>query len=173
METILFGDPFYNHIIHYLNPTTLYNLCKSCKSYRNNINKQYFEIATVKEIRKRLRHTEDEKEMLCELKGIISGSFIVDCVLKERFSYSSDEHDDLIWQEYTSIDHFFPKETDINIIGRQYMKKMPLNKFFMSYCSYYLEMYPGIFRSIWKFIILFGDSTGYFIDNCIDFDFQV
>ena len=85
MEFILFGDPFYNHIITCLNPVNLYNLCQTCKSYRNTITKTYFEKATIVEIKKRLENKYDKSN-----GGYISGDFIIQCILGEQWSGNID-----------------------------------------------------------------------------------
>ena len=74
MEQILFGDLFYNHIVNYLNPATLYNLCQTTKSYRKNITKPHFEIATIREIKKRLRRINKGNYKVCDCEGIIAVS---------------------------------------------------------------------------------------------------
>ena len=93
MESVLFSDPFLNHISTYLNPTTLYNLCKTCKQFRIIITKSHFEKASILVIRKRLLDIyETEAKLLHWLNklqsggGVIAGDAILFCILDEKKS---------------------------------------------------------------------------------------
>lgn len=93
MDEVIFGDPFFYHIIHYFSPKDLYNLIQTCKFYREFITFNYFEQQIIVEINRRLYEIFGDdlsgfKKMLKETKSVISGSFIIQCALEEYWENS-------------------------------------------------------------------------------------
>lgn len=92
MENVLMGDPFYSNIIKYLNAIDLYKLTKVCTHYRNTM-ENYIEKNIIEEINKRLYEIfgadlPEFKKVLCDTNSVISGSFILQCILGEHWDNS-------------------------------------------------------------------------------------
>lgn len=161
MEIVLFSDPFYNHIIDHLNPVDLYNLCQTCKYYRSSIKKHYFEKATIKEMRRRmvlLFYTSENRMNECltncnKIGGVITGSFIIQCVLGE---YWNDQ-----------IDHYFPNSAKLNskIEKFRLYENNPFSEF---YSKYYVV--PNKSSISLKLVVLNSDNVHNFIENTFDFN---
>ena len=106
MEEVLFGDPS-NHIIAYLTPLNLYNLCKTCKQFRIKLKKSHFEKATIRNIRKKLYDlflTKDKLDgFLNSIKGgIINGNFIVGSI-SGNYAMSLTTYISKVYDECTTI----------------------------------------------------------------------
>ena len=128
MEQTLFGDPFYNHIINYLNPTTLYNLCQTCKQYRLTINKPYFERSTIAIMRSKLYEiygTQSKvNHVLNNLKeGVITGYCIVQLILNENIR-------NLLWCYYPNTSEFDDEYDGIKDCGNDSIYRPILFRFF-------------------------------------------
>uniref|UniRef100_A0A6C0CB15 Uncharacterized protein n=1 Tax=viral metagenome TaxID=1070528 RepID=A0A6C0CB15_9ZZZZ len=90
MEIILFGDIF-DDILPMLIPIDLYNLVQTCKIYQQKIKMSHIKLTTINEINRRLFEMfEDDfdsfKKAMRESDATISGSFIVQCILGEKWS---------------------------------------------------------------------------------------
>lgn len=93
-ELVLKGDPFNYHIIQNLDILTLYNLRLTCKHYLNitiSLIKQKIISEMEDRLRKVLGHTYNEfMDIFKEAKAVISGSFIIQCVLNEYWDSDID-----------------------------------------------------------------------------------
>jgi len=154
MEEVLFGDPFQNHESNYLTPVDLYNLCQTCKQYKKTITKQYFEKATIKEIRRRLLYLYKTKTNLYNFltnlkKGVISGSFIIECIL--------DNYCD-------EIDCYYPNTVHFN----KEVSRFKMNDYFSKY--YLDQIVLSSFDTTMRHMILKTNNVHLFIDSEFDFD---
>src|SRR5437762_2808080 len=90
---VLYGDPFKEEIVKYLDPKDLYNI--------KYVSKDFYGIITFKMIKdtinlciyQRLQkilgdHTDKFLELLSENSGVISGSFLLQCILNETYTES-------------------------------------------------------------------------------------
>lgn len=121
---VLFGDPFYHHIINYLIPIDLYHLASTCKRYQNGIKMKQIKSCTINEINRRLsemfmdKHEfESFQNLMLETKSVISGSFIIQCVIGELWEGSDVDI-------YTPFDRF----SDVN--SNKYGKLLVNNTFY-------------------------------------------
>jgi hypothetical protein len=89
MNRMFFGDTF-TEIERYLFPVDLYKLSLLCKSYNKMINKNVIENSMVTEIKHRMRlnlgdNHDEFIELLKPMEPVIVGSFITQCVLREKW----------------------------------------------------------------------------------------
>src|ERR1700722_4295200 len=91
MKQVLYGDPFNYVIIKYLYPIDLYNLCLTNKKF-NMMLKNKIKKSIISEIENRLKNILDNflefQEFLNKSSSIISGSFIIQCILGEYWNNS-------------------------------------------------------------------------------------
>ena len=92
-DIVLFGDVFWNNIINYLSPTDLHNLVQTCKFYEQNINMKHVKNNTITQLNKKLFDVFGDKlskfkTILQNLKGIISGSCVLQSILGENWKES-------------------------------------------------------------------------------------
>ena len=81
---VLTGDTFWENIINHLSQLDLYNLSQTCKYYNDKLN---LKTNVIKEINSRLLELFGDdydtfKNILKKTKGVISGSFIIQSILK-------------------------------------------------------------------------------------------
>jgi len=162
MEIVLLSDPFNNHIIHYLTPVNLYNLCQTCKQYRLLLTKDKFERATITEIKRRYvnHHYTSQKSLnnglfvMKKMKSIISGSFIIQCILGEYWSESS-------------IDIYLG---NITLSNKKDQYLIPNSR--SAFCDHYKECLniPTTGKQSIKYINLNTSDVNNFIDNIFDFN---
>uniref|UniRef100_A0A6C0C6K8 Uncharacterized protein n=1 Tax=viral metagenome TaxID=1070528 RepID=A0A6C0C6K8_9ZZZZ len=93
MEVILFGDVFDHIIIPFLVPIDLYNLVQTCRKYQKKIKMSHIKKSTIREMNRRLyrifgRDLDGFKSALKNSNGIISGSFVLQCILGEKWDNS-------------------------------------------------------------------------------------
>lgn len=84
---VLAGDPFYYNIINYLNSDDIYNLLQTCKHYKSNITSSEIKRQTLKEINQRFtdlfgNQTQEFKKIMKELECVLTGSFVLQSILK-------------------------------------------------------------------------------------------
>lgn len=114
MEDVLYGDPFRYHISKYLQPKDLYNIKCTNKAYNEIINKKIIMSSIKTIIFQRLTEyfgdlTTHFINLLQENNGIISGSFLVQCILNEYWDdtniniYIPDKKGS---EEFTAIENF-------------------------------------------------------------------
>ena len=159
MESVLFGDPFSNHIATYLNPTNLYNLCKTCKYYRFILTKPYFKKSTIAVIKKRLLHLYNTPEKVNHFltvlfkDGVINGKFIIQCILG-RYEY------DPIWC-------YYPETFKFNQELAQFRK--PHNS------GQIIDYAEGsiFFTPVIKFAIMRHNNIHRYIDSTCYFPFEI
>jgi len=92
METLPI-DVFDNVFIKYLCPMDLYNLAQTCKYCQKLITFKNIQVSTHYEVTERLREIFDEdwepvREIMIKSKAVISGSFLLQCILGERWDGS-------------------------------------------------------------------------------------
>jgi hypothetical protein len=108
METILFGDIFCL-VKEYLIPIDLFHLVNTCKKYRKIITLEDIKRNTINEMYKRLRDIfrndyEDFMYVLRKNNAVISGSFIIQCMLGE---YWQDSYIDIfVHKKYNMSDDY-------------------------------------------------------------------
>ena len=90
---VFYGDPFKEEIVKYLDPKDLYNIRYVSKNFCNIITFKMIKDTIKNNIYQRLRrilgdHTDKFLELLTENSGVISGSFILQCILNETYSES-------------------------------------------------------------------------------------
>lgn len=114
MENVLYGDPLTYHISTYLLPKDLYNIKYVNKTFYQFINTKMITRSINKEIYKRLltyfgQYTDHFLELLYENNGIISGSFILQCILGVYWAKSDIDiyiPDGKKSEEFTSVENF-------------------------------------------------------------------
>lgn len=85
-----------NHTAHqFLSAKDLYTLSKTCKTFENLINDKTINDSIISKINSRLERlfgdkTKEFKDLLCETKAVISGSFIIQCILGEEWNSDID-----------------------------------------------------------------------------------
>lgn len=89
-EIILYGDPFWCQIIKYLSVKDLYNLSKVNKYYRTKITDDVYKKNIMKCINDRLKELfennyDDFKRLLDDYGVMLSGSFIIQCILDVKW----------------------------------------------------------------------------------------
>lgn len=86
------GEIVQKHIYGELYPADIYNLSKTSKDYQQYVTLQHFKNRVIKRINKKLLkifgpRLSEFKDILQETRAVISGSFIIRCLLKDkRFS---------------------------------------------------------------------------------------
>jgi hypothetical protein len=125
MEQVMFGDPFYNHIIPNISAADIHNLVQTCKKYKNSVTRRHIETSIINSINNRLRKIfedkfEDFKNVLKKTGSVISGSFIIQCILDEYYDDSD-------------VDIFVPIKENITINRTNFLGcKSEVNDFLYS-----------------------------------------
>jgi len=93
MDIILFGDVFDNILMRLLIPIDLYNLVQTCKQYQKKIKMSHIKKSTIQEINRRSygifgNDLNNFKDMMRQSNAIISGSFVLQCILGEYWAGS-------------------------------------------------------------------------------------
>jgi hypothetical protein len=101
---VLTGDVFYHGIAKNMSMKDLYSLSRTCNYYYNNIINVYIKNKVLTEIDRRLKnvfgfHLDKFKQILHNINGVITGSFILQCILNVE------------WND-TDIDIFVPVDGD-------------------------------------------------------------
>ena len=108
---VLTGDCFYHGIIEYIDNPEFAELIKSCSHYRKNIT-NYIKTKTKLRINKRLHdifedRTEQFKQIIEETGAIISGSFVLQCILNEKWKGDIDIYTSINKNDYKNSDNKF------------------------------------------------------------------
>jgi len=83
---VLAGDPFYYNIIDYLKSDDIYNLLQTCQYYKKSLTLSLLKKQTMKEMNNRFHElfgnlTPEFKKIIKELECVVTGSFILQCIL--------------------------------------------------------------------------------------------
>lgn len=94
-DLVMHGDPFWNYIIKYLSPLDMFNLTEVDSFYENNISENFYLESIILCINKRLKQLFDNNyddviKLLDEHQAVISGSFIIQCILNENWNTDID-----------------------------------------------------------------------------------
>jgi len=170
MEYILFDDLFYYQIINNLNCVDLYQLCQVCKQYRNTITKKHFIKATIIEIRRRLPLKSINE--VASKKGVVSGSFIIQCILNIVWQSNPGFYTDYFnkhneYEREIFINYYFSNNIEIDPHRALYCR--PISSSIDEQFIDLVETYPWVKPPHISAIIKM-DNIHEFIDKTFDFD---